>query len=307
MRYTVQLTVAAAVAGALLLACGEGTAPSSQQAQVLAAEQEQLGAMVDSDFGAAGATATDAAPTGAGPATDLAAGTADTAPTFWGRLRVVPGGPRPTYHRDVTIQGDTARVEHDITFDGLLLVDTSADGVFNPTAKPLADRMTQQAVLVRDDSRSHGWRVLQLSPQDWTVVDASRQTVTVTDVKVYRNDTLLVEVTDPAALFDVTSRVPRFRLGDTVKVVAAVTNTTNSGFTPPSFVYLHVRHAAISGTSWRRLKMTDNGDGTYERSWIARRTGLDRFLVDALDSATLLEGTADNYRANEVGIPYRIE
>src|SRR5438046_5162432 len=101
MRNTVQLAVAAAAAVAL--ACGEGTAPSSRQAQVLAAEQEQLGAMVDSDFGAAGATATDAG-TGAGPATDLAAGTADTAPTFWGRLRVVPGGPRPTYHRDVTIQ-----------------------------------------------------------------------------------------------------------------------------------------------------------------------------------------------------------
>src|SRR5205823_3500508 len=64
MRYTVQLTVAAAaaVAGALLLACGEGTAPSSQQAQVLAAEQEQLGAMVHSDFGPAGA----AGRTGAG-------------------------------------------------------------------------------------------------------------------------------------------------------------------------------------------------------------------------------------------------
>src|SRR6184192_345666 len=310
MRYTVQLTVAAAaaaVAGALLLACGEGTAPSSQQAQVLTAEQVQLGAMVDSDFGAAGATATDAVPAGAGPATDLAAGTADTAPTFWGRLRVVPGGPRPIYHRDVTIQGDTARVQHDITFDGLLLVDTSADGVFNPTAKPLAVHMTQHAVLVRDDSSPRGWRVAQLSPQDWTVVDASRQTVTVTDVKVYRNDTLLVEVTDPAALFDVTSRVPRFRLGDTVKVVAAVTNTTNSGFTPPSFLYLHVRHAAMGGTSWHRVQMTDNGDGTYQRSWIARRTGIDRFLVDALDSATLLEGTADNYRASEVGIPYRIE
>jgi hypothetical protein len=308
MRYTIPLTVAAAaLAGALVLACGEGTAPSSQQAQVLAAEQEQLGAMVDSDFGSAGATATDTAPSGAGLAADLASTTADTAPTFWGRLRVVPGGPRPVYHRDVTIQGDTARVEHDITFDGLLLVDTSADGVFNPTSKPLADRMTQHAVLVRDDSRSHGWRVVRLSPQDWSVVDASRQTVTVTDVKVYRNDTLLVEVTDPTALFDVTSRVPRFRLGDTVKVVAAVTNTTNSGFTPPSFVYLHVRHASISGTSWRRLKMTDNGDGTYQRSWIARRTGIDRFLVDALDAATLLEGTPDNYRANEVGIPYRIE
>ncbi len=305
MRNTVQLAVAAAAAVAL--ACGEGTAPSSQQAQVLAAEQEQLGAMTDTDFGAAGATATDAAPAGAGLSADLAATPGDTAPTFWGRLRVVPGGPRPIYHRDVTIQGDTARVQHDITFDGLLLVDTSADGVFNPTAKPLADHMTQHAVLVRDDSRPRGWRVAQLSPQDWTVVDASRQTVTVTDVKVYRNDTLLVEVTDPAALFDVTSRVPRFRLGDTVKVVAGVTNTTSSGFAPPTFVYLHVRHAALSGTSWHRVQMTDNGDGTYQRSWIARRTGIDRFLVDALDSATLLEGTADNYRASEVGIPYRIE
>src|SRR5438067_219750 len=306
MRRAIRLVIAAAVAG--LAACGEGTAPASGQADVVAAEADQLGAMVDTDFGAAGAAAT-AAPTASssGVLTAPTAAAGDTAPTFWGRLRVVPGGPRPVYHRDVTIQGDTARVEHDITFDGLLLVDTSADGVFNPTAKPLADRMTQQAVLVRDDSRSHGWRVLQLSPQDWTVVDASRQTVTVTDVKVYRNDTLLVEVTDPAALFDVTSRVPRFRLGDTVNVVAAVTNTTNSGFTPPSFLYLHVRHAAMGGTSWRRLNMTDNGDVTYERSWIARRTGIDRFLVDALDAATLLEGTADNYRANEVGIPYRIE
>src|SRR4029077_9321615 len=98
MRYTVQSAVAAAVAGAAALACNEGTAPSSPQAQVLAAEQEQLGAMVDSDFGVAGATATDAA-AGAGVSADLAATAGDTAPTFWGRLRVVPGGPRPISHR----------------------------------------------------------------------------------------------------------------------------------------------------------------------------------------------------------------
>src|SRR5436190_21778655 len=177
MRYTVQLTVAAAaaVAAAVALACGEGTAPSSQQAQVLAAEQEQLGAMVDTDFGAAGATATDAAPAGAGLSADLAATPGDTAPTFWGRLRVVAGGPRPIYHRDVTIQGDTARVAHDISFDGLLLVDTSADGVFNPTAKPLADHMTQYAVLVRDDPRPRRWPLAPPPPPGRTVVDARRR------------------------------------------------------------------------------------------------------------------------------------
>jgi hypothetical protein len=307
MQKAIHLMIAAAVAG-LAAACGEGTAPASGQADVLAAEADQLGAMVDTDFGVAGAAAT-AAPTtsSSGVLAAPAATAGDTAPTFWGRLRVVPGGPRPVYHRDVTVQGDTARVEHDVTFQGVFLVDTSADGVFNPTAKPLADRMTQRAVLVRDRSETRGWRAVELSPQNWTVVDASRQTVIVTDVKVYRNDTLLIEVTDPSALFDVANRIPRFHVDDTVKVVAAVTNTTGSGFTPASFVFLHVRHADRLGTSWRRIPMTDNGDGTYQRTWIARRTGIDRFVVDALDSATLLLGTGDNYRTNEVGIPYRIE
>jgi hypothetical protein len=305
MRQTVQLTLAAALIG-LAAACGEGTAPVSEQAEVLAAEADQLGAMVDTEFGVPGAAAT-AAATANGTLADLTATAGDPAPTFWGRLRLVPGGPRPTYHRDVTIQGDTARVEHDVTFEGLLLVDTTADGLFNPTAKPLADRMAQRAALVRDRSQRRGWRAVALSPQNWTVVDASRQTVTVSDVKIYRNDTLLIEVTDPSALFDVANRIPRFHVDDTVRVVAAVTNTTGSGLTPASFVFLHVRHADRLGTSWRRIPMGDNGDGTYERTWVARRSGIDRFVVDALDSATLFLGTADNYRTNEVGIPYQIE
>jgi len=305
MRQTVQFSLAAALIG-LAAACAEGTAPASDQAQVLAAEADQLGAMVDTEFGAPGAAAT-AAATATGVLANPTTTAGDPAPMFWGRLRVVPGGPRPVYHRDVTIQGDTARVEHDVTFEGLFLVDTAADGLFNPTAKPLADRMTQRAVLVRDRSQSRGWRAVQLSSQSWTVVDANRQTVTVSDVKIYRNDMLLIDVTDPSELFDVANRIPRFHLDDTVKVVAAVTNTTGSGLTPASFVFLHVRHADRLGTSWRRIPMTDNGDGTYERTWIARRSGIDRFIVDALDSATLLLGTADNYRTNEVGIPYRIE
>src|SRR5947209_19195902 len=107
MRNTFRLTAAAGFAALAVVACNDGgTAPLSDQAQVLAAEQDQLGAMVDTSFGTAGA-ALSADPAGA------TATTADTAPTFWGRLRVVPGGPRPVHHRDVTIQGDTARVEHD--------------------------------------------------------------------------------------------------------------------------------------------------------------------------------------------------
>ena len=62
MRHTVQLTLAAAFVGLAAAACSEGTAPASGQADVLAAEADQLGTMVDTDFGVAGGAAT-AAPT----------------------------------------------------------------------------------------------------------------------------------------------------------------------------------------------------------------------------------------------------
>src|SRR3989449_5899994 len=176
--------------------------------------------MGDTESGAPGPAAPAAATAnGSGLLAAPPATTGDTARTFWGRLRVVPGGPRPVYHRDVTIQGDTARVEHDVTFQGLFLVDTSADGLFNPTAKPLADRMTQRAVLVRDRSERRGWRAVQLSPQNWTAVDASRQTVTVSDAKIYRNDTLRSEVTDLSGMCDLANRVPRFHVDEDRKSV----------------------------------------------------------------------------------------
>src|SRR5207248_2491015 len=91
-------------------------------------------------------------------------------------------------------------------------------------------------------------------------------TVAVTDVKVYRNDTLLVDVTNPDSLYDYVHYVPVFHVGDSVKVVAAVTNTTGGAYFPPTFVYLHVRHVDPTALVWRRIRMQDNGDGTYTRT-----------------------------------------
>src|SRR5437667_9353642 len=179
MRTTLHLAAAAALAGLVALACSEGVAPSSDQTQALAAEQEQLGAMVDSDFGATGATPTASLDAASSSAASFSVnGThADTAPSFWGRLRVVPGGPQPVYHRDVTIANDTATVEHDVSFAGVFLVDTSADWVLNPSSKPLAARTTQRALLDRARGMASARRGTHLSPQDSTVVESSRQTV----------------------------------------------------------------------------------------------------------------------------------
>lgn len=295
----------ATLAGA---ACSEaGTATSDEQVAIAAALQDELGQMMtDSGFGEPGAVSSDApAAVGSGPS--LADVVSADAPPFWGRIRVLPGGPRPVLHRDITVVGDSAWATLMVSFEGVFLVDTSADATFNPTAKPLAEFFTQQAVFVRDPAAVHRWRPVFLSPRNWRPTAPDRQTVQVTEVQVYRNDTLVVDVTNPDSLYDVGRHIPRFHLDDVVRVEATVANTTGGSYQPGTFVFLHVRHAGPAGSRWVRVRMQDNGDGTYQRSWQARRTGRDRFVVDAIDAGTLVLGSVDNYRANEVGIPFRIE
>jgi hypothetical protein len=306
MRKSFSIVLAVALAGLVGQACSDTTTPLDDQAQVAAAVQDQLGNMMtDSGFGDAGAVSSAAVAGASATFPSLSAGT--PAPLFWGRLRVLPGGPRPVVRKDITIINDTASVTLTVTFQGVFLVDTSDDGAFNPTAKPLAESFTQRAVLVRDGGARHRWRPVLLSPMDWKPAAVDRQTVHVTDIKVYTNGALVLDVSNPDSLYDFDRRIPRFHMGDTVKVVAAVTNTTGGSNTPSTYVFLHVRHADPAGMRWARVEMQDNGDGTYERTWVAHRSGRDRFAVDAIDAATLLLGTADNYRANVIGIPYHIE
>lgn len=309
MRKTLLAVGSAAVALFAAAACTDANTLAMDQTQVLAAATDQLGNMMDTTFGVAGRTSSDAAATIGGSAPALAPAAIDsvTAPLFWGRLRIVPGGPRPIFHRDVTVQGDSAWVELTVTFQGLFLVDTSADTTFNPSAKPLDVQLHQSAVFVRDAQRPHGWRAVELSLQNWQDTDLSTRTVDVTQVQVSVNGVVMFTATDPDSLYDVVNRIPRLHLGDTISVTASVSNTTGGSFVPPTFVFLHVRHANLSGVYWRRVPMRDNGDGTYSRTWIARSTGVDRFVVDAIDANTLELGNANNYRANEWGIPYRIE
>ena len=303
MRKTwLSLVPAALLLGAV--ACSDSTSPSSDQADVVASISDQLGAMMDTDFGAAGGVQTEAS---APLATNLfLSPMADTAlvPPFWGRLRIIPGGPKPILNRTITVQGDTARVSQTVSFQGLFLVDTTRDTTFNPSSKPLNEGMTQSAVFVRDGSQLHHWRAVSLTLQNWLPTSVAARTVAVTNVSVAVNGVVQFTGDNPDSLYSVASHLLRLHVGDTVTVTAAASNG-DAAYSPNTFLFLHVHHAFVD-FNWHRVPMTNNGDGTWTRSWIVRRTGVDRFVVDAIDAATL-ELTADNYAANEWAIPYRIQ
>jgi len=306
MRKTLLAAVPAALALLAAAACSDSTSPNSDQSDVVASISDQFGAMMDTDFGVAGGTTSDAtAPLATGnlfAMTEL-----DTAvlPAFWGRLRIVPGGPRPVLTRTVTVQGDTARLTQTVSFQGAFLVDTTRDTMFNPSSKPLDEGMTQSAVFVRDAARPHHWRAVALTLQDWLPTRVPARTVAITQIAVKVNGVTTITADNPDSLYSV-SGLLHLHVGDSVTVTASVTNSGDATYTPSTFVFLHMHHAFVDAL-WHRVPMKDNGDGTYTRSWIVRRAGIDRFVVDAIDAATLNRGTLDNYSANEWGIPYRID
>ena len=285
-------------------ACSESSTGMSADKVAVQAAYDGLTGYSDNDFGDAGVVGTASASVVGGVQSIM-----DTAiaPRFWGRLRVVPGGPRPIFTRDITVQGDSAWVTRSVSFQGIFLVDTSADSMFNPNSKPLDDGVQQRAVLVRDRAATHGWRLVSLTLLNWQNTALDRRTVQIQNVAVSVNGAAVLDIANPDSLISADSRVPLFHAGDTVKVTMHVANTTGGNFSPATFGFLHVRHADPTGIRWRRVPMKDDGNGDFERSWVVRFTGRDRFVVDALDAATLELGSADNYRSNEWGVPFRVE
>src|SRR5690242_303887 len=285
-------------------ACSESSTGMSADKVAVQAAYDGLTGYSDNDFGDPGVVGTASAAVVGGVQSVM-----DTAiaPRFWGRLRVVPGGPRPIFTRDITVQGDSAWVTRSVSFQGIFLVDTSADSMFNPNSKPLDDGVQQRAVFVRDRASDHGWRLVSLTLLNWQNTAVDRRTVQIQNVAVFVNGAAVLDIANPDSLISADSHVPLFHAGDTVKVTMHVANTSGGNFSPATFGFLHVRHGDPTGIRWRRVPMKDDGNGDFERSWVVRFTGRDRFVVDALDAATLELGSADNYRSNEWGVPFRVE
>jgi hypothetical protein len=328
---------------ALAAACSESTSPQSVLSPL---SQQHVLAAVDAsgyagdDYGASepvqsfqmangvtGVFLTEPAP---------ASGTV-MLPAFWG----VRHG-RPTKTRTVTTSNDTAVVNTMVSYNGTFMMIVPMNGAPPDTVtKPALVTMTQTAVLVKDtthhedaehfedadgthrdsaeaahdsaeakdsaDDREH-WRLIQITPQNWQMTDPSKRTIQITRVRVLVNGTTKIDATDPAHLYDVGNKLPRLMRGDVVQVLVDLSNTAGTGNTPPSFVFLHVRHGFGFGFGWHRMPMQQVTETSFQLSWVVREGGWrDRFAIEALDSQTFQTDSGTEFRGNAWGVPYRIQ
>jgi len=263
----------------------------------------------------------------ASPSGSQAAQTDSTAilPVHWGRWRVPPNHP-PVRTVTFLTPPDSNRVlvKVNVKFDGWFFVDLTDDGVRNPGKKPLRDQKTRYALFKKiwfhadstSDDSVFGWRLVAVSPVEFTMIDPARQTVAIHSVTLTGEHTH-VTISDPATLLSLghtAGLLPLFRVGETVKVEAGVTNTDH-GFAPPTFVYLHAPvndHAFPDAHDWIRIFMYDDGthgdttagDGTYTAEWTVGNLGRHHIAVDVLNSRCLQNQTDDDYNSTTWAVPF---
>lgn len=284
-------------------AAGPGNATDADRTEILAVLAES--GWFDETFGEEGTT-DDASFAAAGP--DLGAvAAADTVPLVhrWGR-RFHPPTDRS---REVNVDGDTATVIWALRFgDGEFLLDRTADGVANPTSKPMDVTTFVSATLVRraePDSAGRRWRLVALSPARTVPTAADARTVAITEVTVTVNGATARTVTDVSRRHAVEGGLLDLEVGDEVTVTVALENTTGHDNVPPTFVFLHLYDARVGARGWARVPMRRGEDGTWSLTWTVRHDGRQRLIVDAIDSQTFHTDSEDDYRGEIWGVPYR--
>jgi hypothetical protein len=324
----------------VLAGCGQNDPTSPKNAgtdPATSADRSQIEALIESapeldftftdDEGAAWGEATTAtATTSSSLASPADSGVGDaTRPVFWARIRRPADSPPVRTVEFLEPPADNkALVKINVKFDGLFLVDRTDDGIRNPGRKPLRDELTRYALFRKvwfhpmgvDTDSVFVWRLVAISPTEFRMTDPAKQTVGIESVRFTGPNTDL-EITDPAVLLRLrgdANRLPVFHGGEEVKVEAKVTNT-DTGFDPPTFVYLHVPTSSSicpGPLERRRIRLRDNGtngdvtagDGIFTAIWTVRDAGVHHAAIDVINSRTLQNETDDDYNSTTWGIPY---
>ena len=301
MRRPVAYTLLALALGVTGCGTDENSLSNDEQA-VLQSLSENATAWTEESPGVDGAVADVAGP----PAADglvFAPGDPFHPPAFWGRFRRQHS---PGRERVVVIEGDTARVNVTVAFNGVFVVDTTVDGVRNPDSKPLHETARQRALFVRDSTAPRGWRLVGLSVRRFQNSAPIERTVNITSIAARKNSDAPSVLDDPEAILTPAS-LTSVAVGDTLALVVHVANTTGTGLVPPTQLFIHVRHFQAGNDMWARFPMRRENDSTYRAKWVVRRPGAAIVAVDALDSETLTTQSGDDYRSDLWAVPVRVE
>jgi len=233
-------------------------------------------------------------------------GSADL-PRFWWRGDLERLGRKI----EINIENGIAnvKVSHDIA--GTFFIADEVGDVLVLWGKPFEDLVTRYARFTKEP---RGWKLSAISPVEFALANGEEQTVYIEAFKAYSGDELVWEATDPASLYTLTSGLPIFTSGDEIRVEATISNTSESGWEPSQFVFLHRPGPHITGRRTRDIMFDDGtngdlvaGDGIYTRVYtIGPCRGRHFAAVDAIDAATFMELEAP-YNSGAWGMPYIVE
>lgn len=243
---------------------------------------------------------------GTGDPTDGKDGADVELPEHWYRQIITDPAPQVIIEDDPAAGICTVTVVHSITAS--LLIDVEHDGVWDPGTKPIADTRVVRLALERNDNQEEygGWFIVAATPAEH-MLTGSGQEVFISSMRLYQDDQLIWECTDPETFYDVQTGHPVLQEGDFVRMEATVDHL-DPQYEPAYFV---VAHGPLSGHS--RHMMFDNGlygdrvagDGIYTYEWYVEYTAQhQRIAVDVIDADTFADQTENDYDSGAWGIRY---
>ncbi len=240
------------------------------------------------------------------PAEDGKSGEELSLPEHWYRQLITEPVPEIILENDPSTGVCTVTVIHNLSAE--LIIDTVWDGVFEPGTKSISDTRYVRLVLEKhSDQASHGgWRIVSATPAEH-MLTYGNQEVYISSMRLYKDDLLIWECTDPGTFYNVDSELPQLSESDFVRMETTIDHL-NPQYDPPFFVFAH---GPLSGHS--RHLMYDNGlygdetadDGIFSYEWYVEYTGYHhRIAVDVIDADTFADQTEEDYDAGAWGIHF---
>lgn len=274
-----------------LLACSSATGPSDDEENVRTLINDKYKAYFDDSSAHGGGK-----PGGDGLAPGPVGRDAEaTLPVFWWRSLTYA---KRTVYITVEAPYTTAGVIVEDELKGIMYVDRSDNKILDPGSKPFEVVRTRHATFERATT-DDPWELTAISPAVYAVAEAGRRTVTINSVRIVTAggyDRTFTDFEEQVPL----EELPRVAHDEKVSVTVKAKNTSNEGWVPRSFGFLH--------HDWQRHNMADKGNQTYEGEYnITAEPGVRHGGVSVIDAGTLQNEAEDDYNADGWSLPFEVE